>query len=123
MRARASRPAELPELARRLRVAADHLVDVVHVDLAGAVPGNRPLDLLDELRKLGLVKVKTRSRAARRSAFVDPCTTDDRTPPVDPIDRCNPSAIPMTLPAPMARSQRRRVHKPDLPANRQDPRA
>jgi hypothetical protein len=52
MGARASRPAELPELARRLRVAADHLVDIVDVDLAGAVPGNRPLDLLDELRKL-----------------------------------------------------------------------
>jgi hypothetical protein len=43
------------ELAGRCRVAADHLVDVVDVDLAGAVPGNRPLDLLDELRKVGLV--------------------------------------------------------------------
>jgi Homeodomain-like domain len=55
MRARASRPAELPELARRLRVAADHLVDVVDVDLADAITGNRLLDPLDELRELGLV--------------------------------------------------------------------
>jgi hypothetical protein len=53
MGARTSRPAELPELAGPLRIAADHLVDVVDADLAGAVPGNRPFDLLDELRKLG----------------------------------------------------------------------
>jgi hypothetical protein len=35
MRARASRPAELPELARRPCVAADHLVDVVDVGCVG----------------------------------------------------------------------------------------
>jgi hypothetical protein len=33
----------------------DYLVDVADVDLAGAVTGNRPLDLLDERRKLGVV--------------------------------------------------------------------
>jgi hypothetical protein len=33
----------------------DHLVDVVDADLAGAVPGNRLLDVPDELRKLGVV--------------------------------------------------------------------
>jgi hypothetical protein len=33
----------------------DHVVDVVNVDLAGAVAGDGRLDALEELRELGLV--------------------------------------------------------------------
>jgi hypothetical protein len=47
----------------------------VHVDLAGAVPGNRPLDLLDELRSSAL----NRSRRARALRVARPSST--RAPP------------------------------------------
>src|SRR6266540_4494916 len=39
-----ARPAELPQFTGRFRVAVDYLVGLVHVELAGAVAVERPLD-------------------------------------------------------------------------------
>ncbi len=52
----------------------DDLVDVVDVDLAGAVARDRLLDVVDELAELGLVLGRdTLARAACRSAFDASC--------------------------------------------------
>src|SRR5262245_35461069 len=53
--ARPADEAELPELARRLLVLVDHLVDLVDADRASVVPLDRLRHVLDQSRELGLV--------------------------------------------------------------------